>query len=79
LNVLGDSKTIIRMMIQGSKSKYLRLKRVIDRTHIITRTLKNFFLHVLRDNNKEADKMAKEAIRRPSRTLGVGGKEDLAP
>jgi ribonuclease HI len=44
LNVVGDSKTIIRMMIHGSEPKHLSLKRVIDRIRIITRTLKPYFL-----------------------------------
>ena len=67
------------MMILGFEPKNLSLKRVIDRIRIITRTLKPNFLHVLRDNNKEADNMANEAIGRPPGTLGVEGKEGLAP
>ena len=79
LNGVGDSKTIIRMMIQGSEPKYLSLKRIIDRICVITRTLKPNFLHVLRENNTEVDKMENEAIGRPPGTLGVEGKEGLAP
>jgi ribonuclease HI len=79
LNIVGDSKTIIRMMIQGSEPKNLSLKRVIDKICISTRTLKTKFFHVLRGNNEEADKMANVAIRKPPRTLGMEDKEGLAP
>jgi ribonuclease HI len=79
LNVVGDSKVIIRMMIQGSEPKNLSLKRVIDRIHLLTRTLKTNFFHVLRCNNEEVDKMANLAIGKPPRTLGVEDEEGLAP
>jgi hypothetical protein len=79
LNVVGDSKTIIRMMIQGSEPQNLRLKRIIDRIYVTMRTLKPKFLHVLRENNLEAHKMANKAIGRPPGTLGVEGKEVLSP
>jgi hypothetical protein len=79
MNVVADSKTIIRIMIQGSGPKHLSLKRNIDRICIITRTLNPIFLHVLRENNKEADKMANEAIGIPPGTLGVEGKEGIPP
>jgi ribonuclease HI len=79
LNVIGDSKTIIRMMIQGTEPKNLSLKIIIDRIRVDSRTLKPKFLHVLRENNTAADKMANEAIGRPPGTLGVEGIEVLAP
>jgi hypothetical protein len=66
------------MMILGFEQKNLSLKRVIDRIRIITRTLKPNLLHVLRDNNQEADNMANEAIGRPPGTLGVEGKEGIS-
>jgi ribonuclease HI len=79
LNVVGDSKTIIRMMIQGSEPRNMSLKRVIDRIRLSTRTLKTKFFHIPRCNNVEADKMAKLAIGKPPRTLGVEDEEGLAP
>jgi hypothetical protein len=79
MNVVGDSKTIIRMMIQGSEPKKLSLKRIINKICVVTRTLKPNFLHVMRDNNTKANKMANEAIGRPPGTLGVEGNEGLAP
>jgi ribonuclease HI len=79
LNVVGDSKTIIRMMIQVSETKYLNLKRVIDKIFLSTRILKTKFFHVLRCNNVEAEKMANLAIRKPPGTLGVEDEEELAP
>jgi len=49
LNVVGDSKKITRMMIQGSEPKYLNLKRIIDKIFVTTRTLNPNFLHVSRE------------------------------
>jgi hypothetical protein len=57
LNVVGDSKTIIRMMILGSDPKNMSLKRVIDIILLFSRTLKVKKIHALRGNNVEADKM----------------------
>jgi hypothetical protein len=34
LNVLGDSKTVIRMMVQGTNPKNLILKRIIDQIRV---------------------------------------------
>jgi hypothetical protein len=79
LNVVGDLKTIIRMMILGSDPKKLSLKRVIDRIHLFSRTLKVKKFHVLRGNNVEADKMANLAIGKPPETLGVDDEESIAP
>jgi ribonuclease HI len=62
LNIVGDSKTIIRMMILGSDPKNMSLKRVIDRIRLFSRTLKVDFFHVLRGNNVKVDNMAKLAI-----------------
>jgi len=79
LNVVADSKIIIRMMIQGSDPKNMSLKRVIYRIRLITRTLKTNFFHVLRCNNEEADKMANLAIGKPPRILGMEDEEGLVP
>ena len=79
LNVVGDSKTIIRMMIQGFEPKKLSLKRVIDKILLSMRTLKTKFFHILICNNEEADKMANLAIRKPLVTLGMEDEEGLSP
>jgi ribonuclease HI len=79
LNAVGDSKTIIRIMILGSDPKNLSLKRVIDRICLFSRTLKVNYFHVLRGNNVEADKMANLAIGKPPGTLGVDDEECIPP
>ena len=77
-NVIDDSKTIIRMMVQGTDPKNLILKIIIDRIHVDSRSLKQKFFHILRENNTTADKLANKAIGRPLGTLGVEGVEVLA-
>jgi ribonuclease HI len=52
LNVLGDSKTVIRMMVQGTDPKNLSLKRIIDRIRVDSQSLKPTFFHILREHNK---------------------------
>jgi hypothetical protein len=65
--------------MNGSEPKNLILKRIINKICVVIRTLKPNFLHVLRENNTEADKMVNEAIGRPLGTLGVEGIEGLTP
>jgi ribonuclease HI len=48
MNVVINSKTIIRMMIQGFKPKKMSPKRVIDRIPLLTRTLNTNLFHILR-------------------------------
>jgi ribonuclease HI len=79
LNVLGDSKTVIRMMVQGTDPKNLSLKRIIDRIRVDSQTLKPTFFHILREHNKATDNMANEAIGKSPGTLGVEGVEALSP
>jgi len=67
------------MMIQGTEPKKLSLKNIINRICVDSRTLKPTFFHVLRENNKAAEKLVNEAIGRPLGTLGVEGIEVLAP
>jgi ribonuclease HI len=79
LNALGDSKTIIRLMVHGTDPRDLSLKRIIDRIRVDSQDIKITFYHIMREHNKEADKMANEAIGKTPGTLGVEGVETLAP
>jgi ribonuclease HI len=79
LNVIGDSKTVIRMMVQGTDPKNLSLKRIIDRIRVDSKSLKPTFFHILRENNTTTDKLVNEAIGKPPGTLGMEGVEALSP
>jgi ribonuclease HI len=65
LVVLGDSLTIIRLMVKGSDPKDPSLKQILDRTRLASKGIKLSFFHILRGNNNEADKLANAAIGTP--------------
>jgi ribonuclease HI len=73
LNALGDSKNIIRMMVHGSNPRDLSLKQIMDRIRVESRDIKITFYHIMRENNKEADKMANAAIGKTLGSLSVEG------
>jgi hypothetical protein len=79
LNVIGDSKKVIRMMVHGTYPKNLSLKRIIDRIRVDSKSLKPTFFHIMRENNIATNKLVNEAIGKPLETLGVEGVEALAP
>jgi ribonuclease HI len=79
LNVVGDSKTIIRIMILGSSPHNMSLKILIDIICLLVGSMHINYFHVLRINNAEADKMANKAIGKAPRLMGVDGHESIAP
>jgi ribonuclease HI len=79
LNVIGDSNTVIRMMVQWTDPKHLSLKRIIDQIQVDSLSLKPTLFHIMREHNTTEDKLANEAIRKPPGTLGVEGVEALSP
>jgi ribonuclease HI len=79
LVVLGDSKTIIRMMIQGTNPRDPSLKKIMDRIRMVSRDIKTTFYHILRENNIEADKMANAAIGAKPGALSIDGVSTLVP
>jgi ribonuclease HI len=68
LVVLGDSLTIIRLMVKGSNPKDPSLKQILNKTRLASKGIKLSF-HILR----EADKMANVAIGPPPDTLIIDG------
>jgi len=62
LNVVGDSKTIIRTVILDSSPRNTSLKNLIARICLLAGPMHITYFHVLRINNEEADKMANKAI-----------------
>jgi hypothetical protein len=79
LNALGDSKNIIRMMVHGSDPRDLSLKQIMDRIRVESQDIKITFYHIMREHNKEADKMANAAIGKTLGSLSVEGVETSAP
>jgi ribonuclease HI len=73
LVVLGDSLTIIRLMVKGTNPKDPSLKQILDRTRLASKEIKTTFFHILRGNNNEADKMANAAIGTNPDTLSIDG------
>jgi ribonuclease HI len=78
--IIGDSQTLIKMLVENSNPKDLRLSRLMER---IRKTVSFFqkisFFHVLRGNNKEADAEANRAALLPAGTLVWNDKENWVP
>jgi hypothetical protein len=79
LNVVGDSKTIIRTIILGSSPHNMILRTLIDRIRLLAGSMQVNYFHVLRNNNEEANKMANKVIDKAIGLLGVGGHQSLSP
>jgi ribonuclease HI len=79
LNVVGDSKMIISLMISGSSSKDLSLKKIVDRIQLHSSGILMCFFHVYRHNNYEVDELANRAIGKSPGLLGVNLEESYAP
>jgi len=79
LNALGDSKNTIRMMVHGSNPRDLRLKQIMDRIRVEYQDIKITFYHIMREKNKEADKMANATIGKMLGSLSVEGVETSTP
>lgn len=78
--IMGDSQTLVQMLVENSVPKDLWLTRSMRRI----RNLTNFFhrlkfFHVLRINNKEADEEANRAALLPEGMLLLDEKENWEP
>ena len=63
LSVIGDSQSIIKVLVEDSSPTDLRLARAILRIRNMVKAFRTAsFLHVLRENNKEADSEANKAV-----------------
>jgi ribonuclease HI len=79
LVVLGDSNTIIRLMVKGTNPRDPSLKKILDRTRLASRDIRTTFYHILWGNNSEADKMANAAIGANPGTLSIDRVSTPAP
>jgi hypothetical protein len=79
LNVVGDSKMIIILMISGSSPKDLSLNKIMDRIWLHSSGILMCFLHAYRHNNFEVDELANQEIGKSLGILGVNLEESYAP
>jgi len=79
LNVVGDSKIIIILMISGSSPKDLSLNKIMNWIWLHSSGILMCFLHAYRHNNFEVDELANQEIRKSLRILGVNLEESYAP
>jgi ribonuclease HI len=77
VKIIGDSQTLIKMLVENSNPKDLRLSRSMERIRKnVSFFQKISFFHVLRGNNKEADAEANRAALLPMGTLVWNDKEN---
>jgi ribonuclease HI len=79
LVVLGDSNTIIRLMVKGTNPRYPNLNKILDRICLASRDIRTTFYHILWGNNSEAEKMENAAIGANPGTLSIDGVSTPAP
>ena len=78
--IIGDSQTIIKMLVENSSPKDLRLLRLMTRIKKFASSFQKVsFFHVLRTNNKEVDAEANRASLLPAGTLIWDEKENWDP
>lgn len=78
--VFGDSQTIIKAIVDNSSPLDLRLSRLLSRINSLTYSFQNLeFLHIKRDNNKEADAEANKAVLLPLGNYIRDGEEGWDP
>eukprot|EP00253_Pinus_taeda_P029236 PITA_29236 len=78
--IFWDSQSIIKAMVDKSSPSDLRLSRLLSRIRVLTNTFQNLeFLHVKRENNKEADAEANKAVLLPPGALLRDGDEGWDP
>lgn len=62
VNVIGDSQSIIKAIVDNSAPKVFRLARLATRIKSLTKSFQSInFFHVLRENNKDNDAKASKA------------------
>ena len=67
------------MMVHRSNPRDLILKQITDIIRLESQVIKITFYHIMRENNKEADKMANATIGKMLGSLSVEGVETSTP
>jgi hypothetical protein len=79
LNIIGDSKNIIRIFIRNSTPKDIRLKKIVDHIRLTLKNIQVNYYHVVRKHNIVADEMANLAIGKGQGRMRANGTESLLP
>jgi ribonuclease HI len=79
LNIIGDSKNIIRIFIRNSTPKDIRLKKIVDHIRFSLKNLQVNYYHVVRKHNTTVDEMANLAIGKVQGLMRADGTESLIP
>ena len=77
VSIIGDSQSLIKVLVEDSSPADIRLARVISRIRTLVKSFRTTtFLHVLRENNKAADLEANRAVPLPAGCLLADGIEN---
>ena len=80
LRVLSDSELLVRQMQGRYKVKSADLRPLYERALAMSRSLDYFSVeHIPREKNREADKLANEALDRTGRSSGDSSRAVAAP
>ena len=80
VNVIGDSQSIIKAIVDNSPPKDLRLARLVSRIKSLIKSFQSInFFHVWRENNKDADTKANKAALLSAGSLLRDRDEDWDP
>lgn len=80
VNVIGDSQTSIKILMDNTVPLDLRLARLVTRIKILVKSLQSLnFFHVLRENNKDADVEANKVALLSAGALLRDGNEGWDP
>eukprot|EP00253_Pinus_taeda_P004040 PITA_04040 len=78
--VLGDSSIIIRLMVYRQSTPNILLQQINQRNQILHATMEEVsYYHILRGLNKEVDKHANKACKRPIGSLSCNSNMTLQP
>ena len=76
LRVLSDSELLVRQMLGRYKVKSTDLRPLYERASQLARTLDYFAIeHIPRERNREADKLANQALDRTGKSSGDGAQQ----
>ena len=80
VKIIGDSQTLIKMLVENSRPKDLWLTRLMTRIKKLASSFQKLsFFHVLRNNNKEVDAEANRVALLLAVTLLWDEKENWDP
>ena len=61
--VFGDSKQVIHKMNNGNNRGMVKIKRIYERIQQVAREVQVSYIHILRGNNSEVDKLENQGAK----------------